>query len=121
MDDFLIKLLLLIVPAVFTVLVIVLSPILEAQKIKNKLVGLPITVMIYNMNDEQIYHTEGQIDKIQNGILVIKRRTQPSFKIPFVPENFVQSLKSKHNTPCISVHYVNSEKDLDPNKGLLNI
>ncbi|MBO6606650.1 hypothetical protein [Psychroserpens sp.] len=122
MDDVLIKLMLLIVPAVFTVLVITLSPVLEAKKFKNRLLGTSLTVIINHFDEDyneiELYRTEGTIEDIADGVVAIKRKTQPNFKIPFVRSDFLDSKSSKARDRFTSVVYVDSERDFDPNHGI---
>ena len=71
MDDPYIKLLLLIVPAVLFVAQIVLSPLLEEMKFKNKLIKKTITVQVLIFEDDttevEQYTIDGTIQKNNEG------------------------------------------------------
>ncbi len=97
------KLLLLIVPALFIVAKIVLFPLLEEIKTKNNFLKKTITVVvdIYDYNDQRIeqFVTEGEIDKIINSETVeIKRRAQTIFRIPYSPEKILKPENSVYKT-----------------------
>jgi hypothetical protein len=103
MEEPYIKLLLLIIPAIFIVCKIALFPWLHAMGVKNNFLKKTLTVMvnIYNTNDQIIekFITEGEIDKIDNYELIeIKRRTQTIFSIPYLPKKMLKSDKLTYNT-----------------------
>jgi len=96
MDEPYIKLLLLIVPAIFIVAKIVLFPRLEELGVKNNFLKKTLTVIVdmYDYNDQLIeqFITEGEIDRIVNYELIeIKRRTQTIFKVPYLPERMLKT------------------------------
>ena len=124
MDAPYIKLLFLIIPAIITALAIVLSPIIEEKKYKNNLIGKTITISI-NICDEkrneiEIYRTHGVIEKITEDILEVKRKTHPKFRVPFIPQNLIHFPKSSFESEYFSTFTINSEKDLDKNRGILS-
>lgn len=105
-----------------TVLVIVLSPILKAKQFKNNLLGQPITVIIERFDDDynaiELYRTEGMIEDIVDGVVDIKRKTQPNFKVPFIREQFIDVTGSHKNGAFTIVHVVASASEVDPNSGI---
>ena len=124
MDTPYIKLLLLIVPAIMTAVVLVLAPLYEAKKSKMKLLGKTITVLVYLQDDAgnemELYRTSGTIESIHEKVMQVKRSTQPSFRIPYLPHHLSQNSEVAPQSDYVSTHFVDSEKELDRNKGLFN-
>jgi len=103
MDEPYMKLLLLIVPAIFIVAKIVLIPWLEEIGAKNNFLKKTLTIVvdIYDHNDQRIeqFITEGEIEKIVNYKLIeIKRRTQTAFRIPYLPKKMLKPDHSDYKT-----------------------
>lgn len=122
-EDPYMKLLLLIVPALISAILIVLSPIVEEKKFRNNLYGKSITVFIDIANDDierdEVYTTVGVIGKIKDGILEISRKTQPKFRVPYNPEEIVIGSDLGHSTDYIVNCTIDSKERLDLNRGIL--
>lgn len=104
MDDPSFKFLALIVPAILAATIMFLIPMLEDFVFQKKLIGKTITVDVYFTDDDfdddvKFFRTEGLIDRVINDeVLVIKRRTQQSFKIPFSLSMLKNSKMNKYKT-----------------------
>lgn len=111
MNDPLIKFLALIVSAVLSVISMFLIPMLEEFIFQKKLIGKSITVVIYFLDKDESFSTEGTVDRIiENEILVIKRKTQQSFKIPFSISKLKESKIDNYKTD-FKVEYMISKLD----------
>lgn len=122
MEEPYIKLLLLIIPAIFIVCKIVLFPWLQAMGVKNSFLKKTLTIIVntYNTNDQIIeqFITEGKIDRIVNYELIeIKRRTQTIFSIPYLPEKMLKSDKLTYNTDYYIILEVFDKNKFDKIKG----
>lgn len=122
MDQPYIKLLLLLVPAIMTAVVLVLSPIYEAKKLKSNLLGKTITVWIYMQDEDgeqiELYQTQGVIETINEDVMEIKRTTQPPFRLPYPPMQLSKKSEPSFESDYIAMHWVDTEKDLDRNRGI---
>ena len=122
MEEPYIKLLLLIIPAIFIVCKIVLFPWLHAMGVKNNFLKKTLTIIVntYNTNDQIIeqFITEGEIDRIVNYELIeIKIRTQTIFSIPYLPEKILKSDKLTYNTDYYIILEVFDKNKFDKIKG----
>jgi len=122
MDGPYLKLLLLIIPAIFIVSKIALFPWLQAMGVKNNFLKKTLTVIvnIYNTNDQIIekFITEGEIYKIDNYELIeIKRRTQTIFSIPYLPEKMLKSHNLTYKTDYYIILDVFDKTEFDKIKG----
>lgn len=122
MDEPYIRLLLLIVPALFVVANILLFPLLEKIKTKNHFLKKTLTVVIdiYDNDDQRIEQliTEGEIDKIVNfETIEIKRRTQTIFRIPYYPTRILKIENSIYKTDYYIGLDVLNNSEFDKTKG----
>lgn len=122
MDEPYIKLVLLIVPAIFFVAKIVLFPWLKEIGVKNNFLKKTLTIVvdIYDYNDQIIeqFITKGEIDRIVNYELIeIKRRTQTIFKVPYLPEKMLKPENLAYKTDYYIKLEVFDNSKFDKTKG----
>ncbi|PQJ78199.1 hypothetical protein [Polaribacter porphyrae] len=84
-----IKLLFLILPAIFFVLKFFLIPILENLKFKRSLIGKSVTLNIFVKDSNKTHVVKGKIKEIiDDNYIILKRKNHPNFRFNYLLSKF---------------------------------